>query len=180
MIRTLVMQRIWIKSIFFFSLSYETYFVLLSLRYANRNPSRSFTVLSRVNVMFFFRFAGVWIILKRKYPLKFYQQKPRRVCGFFFFCYCILSLGPPMKERFFRWLVFILVVTSVDAEKSNSKDDEDDGYEIASNEEDEHDEATSRMLQLINNAAMKIIDSPDLSKVWVRTIFLLCRLFLLL
>jgi len=76
-----------------------------------------------------------------------------------------------MKERFFQWLVFVLVVSSVGGEKSNSKDDDDDSYEIRSNEVDEHDEATSRMLQLINNAAMKIIDSPDLSKVRIEDIF---------
>lgn len=72
-----------------------------------------------------------------------------------------------MKERLrlLRWLVFVLVITLVVGDKSDSKDDEEDSYEIRSSDVDEHDEATSRMLQLINNAAMRIIDSPDLSKV---------------
>lgn len=72
-----------------------------------------------------------------------------------------------MKERsrLLRWLVFVLVITSVVGDKSDAKDDEEDSYEIRSSDVDEHDEATSRMLQLINNAAMRIVDSPDLSKV---------------
>lgn len=72
-----------------------------------------------------------------------------------------------MKERLLRWFVIVLMVSAVRAEKSsNPKDDEDnDGYDIRTNEVDEQDEATSRMLQLINNAAMKIVDAPDLSKV---------------
>lgn len=71
-----------------------------------------------------------------------------------------------MKVRLLRWFVFVLVVIAVGGEKSNSKDDEEDGYDIRNNnEQDEHDEATSRMLQLMNNAAMKLIDAPDLSKV---------------
>jgi len=70
-----------------------------------------------------------------------------------------------MKERLLRWFVFVLVVTSIGGEKSNSKDDEDDSYDIRTNDVDEHDEATSRMLQLINNAAIRIVHAPDLSKV---------------
>lgn len=69
------------------------------------------------------------------------------------------------RLRLLQWLVFALVFMSVVGEKTDSEDDEDDTYEIRSNDVDEHDEATSRMLQLINNAAMKIIDAPDLSKV---------------
>jgi len=71
-----------------------------------------------------------------------------------------------MKERLLQWFVFVLVIASVvGGEKSNSKDDEDDSYDLSMNDVDEHDDATNRMLQLINNAAMKIIDAPDLSKV---------------
>jgi hypothetical protein len=77
---------------------------------------------------------------------------------------------PPMKERLLLWLVFILVVTLVGGhkEEKKSKDDEDDSYDISdvrTNEVDEQDDATTRMLQLISNAAMKIVEAPDLSKV---------------
>lgn len=70
-----------------------------------------------------------------------------------------------MKKRLLRWFIFVSVVTLICGEKSNSKDDEDDSYDIRTNEVDEQDEATSHMLELINNAAMKIVDAPDLSKV---------------
>lgn len=71
-----------------------------------------------------------------------------------------------MKVRLLRWFIFVLTVIAVCGDKSNSKDDEEDGYDVRNNNEpDEHDEATSRMLQLMNNAAMKLIDAPDLSKV---------------
>lgn len=70
-----------------------------------------------------------------------------------------------MKERLLRWFVIISVVTLICGEKSNSKDDEDDSYDIRTNEVEEQEEATSHMLELINNAAMKIVDAPDLSKV---------------
>jgi len=67
-----------------------------------------------------------------------------------------------MKERLLQWFVFVLVIASVGGEKSNSKDDEEENSDLRTN--DEHDGATN-LLQLINNAAMKIIDAPDLSKV---------------
>jgi len=71
-----------------------------------------------------------------------------------------------MKERLLQWFVLVLVIASVvGGEKSNSKDDEDDSYDLRTNDVDEHDDGTNRMLQLINNAAMKIVDAPDLSKV---------------
>lgn len=76
-----------------------------------------------------------------------------------------------MKERLLRWLVFILVVTLVGGqveEKKSKDDDDDDSYDIPdirTNEVDEQDDATTRMLQLISNAAMKIVEAPDLSKV---------------
>lgn len=74
-----------------------------------------------------------------------------------------------MKERLLQWFVLVLVIASVvGGEKSNSKDDEDDSYDLRTNDVDEHDDATNRMLQLINNAAMKIVDAPDLSKVMMR------------
>ncbi|CAI6368544.1 unnamed protein product [Macrosiphum euphorbiae] len=70
-----------------------------------------------------------------------------------------------MKERLLQWFVLVLVIASVvGGEESNSKDDEDDSYDLRTNDVDEHDDATNRMLQLINNAAMKIVDAPDLSK----------------
>lgn len=71
-----------------------------------------------------------------------------------------------MKERLLQWFVLVLVIASVvGGEKSNSKEDEDDSYDLRTNDVDEHNDATNRMLQLINNAAMKIVDAPDLSKV---------------
>jgi len=81
----------------------------------------------------------------------------------------VLLLEPSMKERLLQWFVLVLVIASVvGGEKSNSKDDEDDSYDLRTNDVDEHDDATNRMLQLINNAAMKIVDAPDLSKVMMR------------
>lgn len=78
----------------------------------------------------------------------------------------VLLLGPSMKERLLQWFIFVMVIASVvGGEKSNSKDDEDDSYDLRTNDVDEHDDATAQMLQLINNAAMKIVDAPDLSKV---------------
>lgn len=74
-------------------------------------------------------------------------------------------VGPSMKERLLRWFVLVLVIVLVAGEKSNSEDDEDENYERRTNEVDEVDEATNRVLQLINNAALKIVDAPDLSKV---------------
>jgi len=59
----------------------------------------------------------------------------------------------------------MVIASVVGGEKSNSKDDEDDSYDLRTNDVDEHDDATAQMLQLINNAAMKIVDAPDLSKV---------------
>lgn len=70
-----------------------------------------------------------------------------------------------MKERLLKWFVLVLVIAYVGGEKSNSKDDEEDSYDLRTNDVDEHDDATSRMLQLINNAALKIVEAPDLSKV---------------
>lgn len=75
-----------------------------------------------------------------------------------------------MKERLLQWIVFILVVTLVGGhiEEKKSKDDEDDSYDISdirTNEVEEIDDATARMLQMINNAATKIVEAPDLSKV---------------
>lgn len=72
-----------------------------------------------------------------------------------------------MKERLLLWFVFVLAILSVGGKKSDSKDDEDENSSnVRSNKVDKHDEAaTSRMLQLINKAAMEIIDAPDLSKV---------------
>lgn len=79
----------------------------------------------------------------------------------------LLLLDPPMKERLLLWFVFVLAVWSVGGKQSDPKDDEDENsYNVRSNKVDKHDEAaTSRMLQLINKAAMEIIDAPDLSKV---------------
>jgi len=77
----------------------------------------------------------------------------------------VLLLDPSMKERLLQWFVLVLVIASVGGEKSNTKDDEDDSYDLTTNDVDEHDDATNRMLQLINNAAMKIVEAPDLSKV---------------
>lgn len=76
-----------------------------------------------------------------------------------------LPVGPSMKERSWRWFVFVLVIALVAGEKSDSKDDEDENYELRNNEVDDTDDATKRMLELINNAAMHIVDAPDLSKV---------------
>jgi len=71
-----------------------------------------------------------------------------------------------MKERLLQWFILVLVIASVvGGEKRNSKEDEDDSYDLRTNDVDEHDDATNRMLQLINNAAMKIVDAPDLSNV---------------
>lgn len=70
-----------------------------------------------------------------------------------------------MKKRLLRCFLLTLVVISVCGEKSNSKDDEDDSYDIRTNEVDEHDDAANHVFQLINDAAMKIVDAPDLSKV---------------
>lgn len=71
-----------------------------------------------------------------------------------------------MKERSFQCFVFVVLLTLVGGEKSSSTDDEEDSsYDITTNDVDEHDDATSRMLHLINNAAIKIIEAPDLSKV---------------
>lgn len=78
----------------------------------------------------------------------------------------VLSLGPSMKERLFQWFILILVIASVvGGEKSNPNDDEEDSYDLKTNDVDEHDDVTKRMMQLINNAAMKIVEAPDLSKV---------------
>lgn len=78
----------------------------------------------------------------------------------------VLLLDPSMKERSLQWFVLVLAIAcAVGGEKSNPKDDEDDGYDLSTNDVDEHDDATNRMLQLINNAAMKMVDAPDLSKV---------------
>lgn len=76
-----------------------------------------------------------------------------------------------MKERSWRWFVFVLVIVLVAGEKSNSQDDEDDNYEIRTNEVDDTDDATKRVLELINNAAMRIVEAPDLSKVVLPTSF---------
>lgn len=70
-----------------------------------------------------------------------------------------------MKLRSWRCFVFVLVIALVAGEKSDSTDDEDENYELRNNEVDDTDEATKRVLELINNAAMKIVDAPDLSKV---------------
>lgn len=72
-----------------------------------------------------------------------------------------------MKERLLQWLIFVLVITLVGGEKSSTDDDEDKSYDISTNEVDDQDDddPTTRMLQLINNAAIKIIEAPDLSKV---------------
>lgn len=71
-----------------------------------------------------------------------------------------------MKERLLQWFVFVLVVSTIGGEKSHSEEDEEDtGYDIRTNGVDEQDDATSRMLQLIKNAALKIVEAPDLSKV---------------
>lgn len=78
----------------------------------------------------------------------------------------VLLLEPSMKERLLQWFILVLVIASVvGGEKRNSKEDEDDSYDLRTNDVDEHDDATNRMLQLINNAAMKIVDAPDLSNV---------------
>lgn len=69
-----------------------------------------------------------------------------------------------MKKRLTGWFLFVLVIVLVAGEKSNSKDDEDENYEMT-NEVDDADDATNQVLRLINNAAMKIVDAPDLSKV---------------
>ncbi|KAL5234597.1 hypothetical protein ACI65C_002007 [Semiaphis heraclei] len=70
-----------------------------------------------------------------------------------------------MKERLFQWFILILVIASVvGGEKSNPNDDEEDSYDLKTNDVDEHDDVTKRMMQLINNAAMKIVEAPDLSK----------------
>lgn len=70
-----------------------------------------------------------------------------------------------MKERTFRWIILVLAFNFACGEKSNSKDDEDDSYDIRTNEVDKHDDAANRVFQLINDAAMKIVDAPDLSRV---------------
>jgi len=73
-----------------------------------------------------------------------------------------------MKERLLQWFILVLVIASVvGIEKSNSKDDEEDSYDLRTNDVDEHDDVTNRMWQLINNAAMKIVEAPDLSKVTI-------------
>lgn len=82
-----------------------------------------------------------------------------------------------MKEQFFLWLISVLVITLVIGNEDKKKNDEDDSYEVRSSDIDEHDEATTRMLELINNAAMEIIDAPDLSKAMV---YLFCFVIYLL
>lgn len=59
-------------------------------------------------------------------------------------------LDSSMKERLLQWFFFVLVVTSISGENSDSKDDEDEkkNYDIKTNEVDEHDDPTSRMLHL--------------------------------
>jgi len=77
-----------------------------------------------------------------------------------------LLQGPPMKERLLQWFIFVIIIASlVGGEKSNSKDDEDDSYDLRTNDVDDQDEATTRMLDLINNAALKIVDASELGKV---------------
>lgn len=71
-----------------------------------------------------------------------------------------------MKERSLQWLIFVLILTLVVGEKSGSTEDEEESnYDIKTNNIDELDDQTSRMLHLINSAAIKIIEAPDLSKV---------------
>ncbi|VVC32008.1 Sel1-like repeat [Cinara cedri] len=70
-----------------------------------------------------------------------------------------------MKERFLKWLIFVLVLTLVSGEKTSTDEEEDNNYDISTNDVDErYDDPTSRMLNLINNDAIKIIEAPDLSK----------------
>lgn len=85
-------------------------------------------------------------------------------------------LDPSMKERLLQWLVFVMVITLISGGNSDSKDDEDEknNYDIKTNEVDEHDDPTSQMLHLINEAAMKIVTAPDLSNVIKYNLKLYC------
>lgn len=71
-----------------------------------------------------------------------------------------------MKERSLQWLIFVLILALAVGEKSGSKEDEEESnYDIKTNNIDELDDHTSRVLHMINSAAIKIIEAPDLSKV---------------
>lgn len=58
-----------------------------------------------------------------------------------------------------------MVVISVSGDKNNSKDIENDNYDVKTNEVGEHGNAANKKFQLIKDGAVKTVDSPDLSKV---------------
>ncbi|XP_050429343.1 protein sel-1 homolog 1 [Adelges cooleyi] len=68
-----------------------------------------------------------------------------------------------MKERLLLcWFLFLLVAW-VCAEKKDSKEDEEDNYDLKT-EVKKREHTASRVFQLINEAAMEIVGAPDLTK----------------